>query len=266
MLTVVAEIAHIRSGSPKGPRYDPSYPSSLVDEEENLLLLCGVHHKPVDDHVSAYSVDELLIWKRRQIAGPRRQLTANQVASIRTHYDLNALGHENFEKLCQAIAVLVMGRATELGLPGRLAWDAAFRGRLESYPTRDNPWQGHVAMQAIFKPATIVGESAGKWLHRQIVRELERVESYSRRKAGRPDYLIIASNVSLPSAPNANGIDSIYAFLHAEGKRIGIQDFAIWGEPELSRFLDAYPDVRYAFANVMTSRVSMQQLLQSLQD
>ncbi|MCX2950196.1 HNH endonuclease signature motif containing protein [Lentzea sp. NEAU-D7] len=66
-VSVVAQIAHIRSESFKGPRHVPGY--RKVNSEENLLLLCGVHHKPVDDHESTYSIDELLDWKRLQTAG-----------------------------------------------------------------------------------------------------------------------------------------------------------------------------------------------------
>jgi hypothetical protein len=36
---VVGEEAHIRSGSPGGPRYDPDYPSADIDKYENLMLL-----------------------------------------------------------------------------------------------------------------------------------------------------------------------------------------------------------------------------------
>lgn len=66
--TVVAQIAHIRSERPGGPRYDPLYPSLLIDEAENLLLLCGMHHPPVDRHESIYSVEELEAWKAAQQA------------------------------------------------------------------------------------------------------------------------------------------------------------------------------------------------------
>ncbi len=64
--TVVAQIAHIRSASPKGPRHDPDYARD-VDGHENLLLLCGKHHPPVDRHESIYSVEELEAWKERQV-------------------------------------------------------------------------------------------------------------------------------------------------------------------------------------------------------
>ena len=65
--TVVAQIAHIRSEKPNGPRHDPAY-SGDIDGPENLLLLCGKHHRPVDMHESIYSVEELEAWKAVQIA------------------------------------------------------------------------------------------------------------------------------------------------------------------------------------------------------
>jgi hypothetical protein len=87
-LTVIAQIAHIRSGSPDGPRYVPDYPSELINSEENLLLLCGTHHKPVDDHESVYRIDELLDWKRRQAAeGTGRKLSEHELAQIIQHLD-----------------------------------------------------------------------------------------------------------------------------------------------------------------------------------
>jgi len=63
--TAIAEIAHIRSESPGGPRYDADYTDDL-DGPDNLLLLCGKHHKPVDRHESSYTVAELEIWKAAQ--------------------------------------------------------------------------------------------------------------------------------------------------------------------------------------------------------
>lgn len=66
LLTPVAQIAHIRSESSKGPRYDPTYPASKINDFDNLLLLCGIHHPPVDAHDSAYPTTELLEWKVRQ--------------------------------------------------------------------------------------------------------------------------------------------------------------------------------------------------------
>jgi hypothetical protein len=65
--TVVAQIAHIRSEKLDGPRHDPTYAGD-VNGAENLLLLCGKHHAPVDRHESSYPVEELQLWKAEQRA------------------------------------------------------------------------------------------------------------------------------------------------------------------------------------------------------
>lgn len=65
--TPVADIAHIRSETPNGPRHDPQYAGD-VNGPENLILLCGTHHRPVDRHESVYTIDELAAWKDAQRA------------------------------------------------------------------------------------------------------------------------------------------------------------------------------------------------------
>ena len=46
---VVGEECHIVGPKPGSPRYDPTYPADKLDHCDNLLLLCAVHHKLVDD-------------------------------------------------------------------------------------------------------------------------------------------------------------------------------------------------------------------------
>lgn len=65
---IAVEIAHIRSAKPGGPRYDSDFPGDQLDSDENLLLLCGVHHHVVDQNGSKYSTEELLGWKKAQAA------------------------------------------------------------------------------------------------------------------------------------------------------------------------------------------------------
>jgi len=75
--TVVAEIAHIRSESPDGPRHDPNY-NEDVNGPSNLLLLCGKHHRPVDRHEELYEIEELEAWKTAQQESCRTRLAANR--------------------------------------------------------------------------------------------------------------------------------------------------------------------------------------------
>ena len=57
--SVVGDECHIISGAKNGPRSDPDYPRSKIDDLSNLILLCRVHHKQVDDQVETYTVDIL---------------------------------------------------------------------------------------------------------------------------------------------------------------------------------------------------------------
>lgn len=56
---VVGRECHIVSGKERGPRYDPEFPQSKVDDIANLLLLCPTHHAIVDAQDSTYTADQL---------------------------------------------------------------------------------------------------------------------------------------------------------------------------------------------------------------
>ncbi|WP_258574915.1 HNH endonuclease signature motif containing protein [Streptomyces shenzhenensis] len=56
--SVVAEEAHIVAQSPQGPRGDANYPGD-VDHHENLILLCRIHHKMIDDQVNEWTIGKL---------------------------------------------------------------------------------------------------------------------------------------------------------------------------------------------------------------
>jgi hypothetical protein len=57
--SVVGEECHIVSGAPNGPRRDPNFPTGEINELTNLILLCRVHHKLVDDQAETYTVELL---------------------------------------------------------------------------------------------------------------------------------------------------------------------------------------------------------------
>src|SRR5947209_3204905 len=56
---VVAQVAHITADSPKGPRGSGESLREANSKYENLILLCGEHHKLVDSQPYAYSVPVL---------------------------------------------------------------------------------------------------------------------------------------------------------------------------------------------------------------
>ena len=76
--------AHIRSRSPSGPRYDPSYSTEKVDSAENLLLLCPNHHSDVDANTGqGFSIQDL---ERAKKAHERHQGRLRNLASVINAY------------------------------------------------------------------------------------------------------------------------------------------------------------------------------------
>lgn len=56
---VVGDECHIVGPKAGSPRHDPAYPSEKIDHCENLILLCRVHHKMVDDQSITFGADVL---------------------------------------------------------------------------------------------------------------------------------------------------------------------------------------------------------------
>jgi hypothetical protein len=65
---VLGEICHIKASKPLGPRYDPNQTPAERHGYDNLLLLCGVHHKFIDDNPETYTVERLIRIKEEHIA------------------------------------------------------------------------------------------------------------------------------------------------------------------------------------------------------
>jgi len=63
--SIVGDECHIVSGQQFGPRYDPDFPVDKLDEVENLILLCKVHHKLVDDQTETFTTDVLRTIKAK---------------------------------------------------------------------------------------------------------------------------------------------------------------------------------------------------------
>lgn len=57
--SVVGDECHIVSGKSNGPRYDPAFPVDEIDTYANLILLCRVHHKTVDDQPETFTTEIL---------------------------------------------------------------------------------------------------------------------------------------------------------------------------------------------------------------
>jgi hypothetical protein len=61
--SIVGDECHIISKQASGPRHDPLIPPDELDSPANLILLCRVHHKMVDDQYETYTVELLRAHK-----------------------------------------------------------------------------------------------------------------------------------------------------------------------------------------------------------
>jgi hypothetical protein len=61
--SIVGEVCHIRGEKPAAPRYDATQDNAARHGFENLILLCNVHHKIIDDSPSEYPVPRLMQMK-----------------------------------------------------------------------------------------------------------------------------------------------------------------------------------------------------------
>lgn len=53
--SVVGDECHIVSSQENGPRHDSNFPHERFDSYENLILLCRIHHKMIDDQEATYT-------------------------------------------------------------------------------------------------------------------------------------------------------------------------------------------------------------------
>ncbi|MFD0675606.1 MULTISPECIES: HNH endonuclease [unclassified Paenibacillus] len=53
--SVIGEECHVISGQANGPRYNSEFDKEIIDSYDNLILLCRVHHKMIDDQQETYT-------------------------------------------------------------------------------------------------------------------------------------------------------------------------------------------------------------------
>ena len=57
--TVTGEICHIKGKKQGSPRYDPKQSDEEIHSFDNLLLMCPLHHKVIDDDPNSYKISRL---------------------------------------------------------------------------------------------------------------------------------------------------------------------------------------------------------------
>jgi hypothetical protein len=177
--------------------------------------------------------------------------------------DLTGLGPRGFERMCQAVATYVLGPGIEVfGSGPDGGREASFRGRVP-YPSSADPWDGFGIVQAKFKERILGTGTDTAWLRRHVKAELDAWADSGKARVSqgrRPDYLIVATNVPLSGVPGSGGKARIDKLIGGYASQIGLKDWRVWDAGQIIAFLNAYPDVRRAFAALITPSDILAQL------
>ena len=132
--------------------------------------------------------------------------------------------------------------------------EASFVGRVP-YPSSADSWDGFGIVQAKFKERILGTGTDTAWLRRQVKAELDAWADPGKARVSqgrRPDYLIVATNVPLSGVPGSGGKARIDKLIGEYASQIGLKDWRVWDAGQITAFLNAYPDVRRAFAALIT--------------
>ena len=83
--SVIGEECHIRSLKPSGSRHDSCYPPEQIDLYDNLILMCAVHHKVVDDLPDTFTVNLLTTLKSEHEEWVNKSLSQKNKETLPTH-------------------------------------------------------------------------------------------------------------------------------------------------------------------------------------
>jgi ATPase family associated with various cellular activities (AAA) len=172
-------------------------------------------------------------------------------------YDLTRLGAREFEHLIQALVLKVLGAQAEVFGDGPDGGrEATFTGELIwRGGKRHQIWNGYTVIQAKFRsrPLGIAQDTA--WFLNTIRQELQKwanskPEPSKQRRF--PEYLLLATNVTLSGVATSGGIDRIDALMRTFAKPLGVKKWKVWHFDQLCRLLDGEEDIRKAFSGLIT--------------
>lgn len=165
-------------------------------------------------------------------------------------YNLDALGHEEFEHLCQSLVQQIIGPGTKVyGMGSDGAREATFQGKAP-YPSKEEKWDGSWIFQAKFHNIQQIGPKEAR---RSLLAELDNELSKIIDKYDHPcDNFILMTNVSLTPVFQKGIKDKIDNEIIPKYRQ-SIKHIHIWGDDEICRFLDAYPNIRQTYSHLLIS-------------
>jgi len=110
--SIIGEICHIRGEKPGAKRYDPSQTNKERHGFDNLILLCALHHKIIDDDEQAYTVERL----REMKASHRGTTPVDEATTERFVSNVVQIAHTITNIIAPRGAVKIAGATTSTSI------------------------------------------------------------------------------------------------------------------------------------------------------
>ncbi|HET6249885.1 MAG TPA: hypothetical protein VFE47_19500 [Tepidisphaeraceae bacterium] len=166
-------------------------------------------------------------------------------------YDFSGLSSRSFEKMVQALCVKVFGPGLKVFGDGPDGGrEASYTGSIRVNAARDN-WNGYCVVQAKFLQNPRNSALDGIWLLKRVEEELKAFKR-KRSKRAKPDYYIIATNVSASSNALVGVKDKVAALVAKYHSGVPIKDHVVWDYHQLCALIDSDEAVRRAYTAWIT--------------
>lgn len=177
-----------------------------------------------------------------------KQKTAYEEKIWMSRYNLNALGDNNFEHLCQSLIQKIIGPGAKIyGMGKDGAREATFNGTAP-YPSLVEKWGGAWIFQVKFHDIQQIGPKEAR---RRLLEDLDNELNKVVNKYGYEcNNYILMTNVSLTPAFQTGLKDKIDNTIVTK-YRSNIKNIQVLGAEEICGFLDDNKDVRMSYASLL---------------
>ncbi len=177
-------------------------------------------------------------------------------------YNLDALGPQEFERLCQSLVQQVIGPGAKVyGMGKDGAREATFHGKAP-YPSKEERWDGSWIFQAKFHDVQQIGPVEAR---RQLLADIDdELSKITKKYQHQCDNFILMTNVTLTPAYQTGTRDLLDKKIIPKYHR-KIKNIHVWGADEICRFLDTNPGIRQTYADLLVSGDIIARLLGMLE-
>ncbi len=165
-------------------------------------------------------------------------------------YNLDSLGSEEFERLCQSLIQEIIGPGAKVyGMGKDGAREATFHGKA-NYPSTEEQWDGDWIFQAKFHDIQQIGpKKARETLITDLDDELSKITEKYEYKC---DNYILMTNVSLTPVFQKGTKDRIDHKVVPKYKS-KIKNIYVLGGDEICRFLDSHTGIRKTYSSFLVT-------------